>query len=173
MLTAMTTQTLKNYVWKTQWVIVFSLIILSSCTVFSDSQQWTTYHYENEIVFTLEYPTNWTTTNQEHHIVLFTPPDDDVRIEIVVYDPAETPPLPVHITYDTLRVVDSQLGPIPVLKRDPAAVTERYVAFVNINNHIAEFQLHASSDYDVIFDHMLATIRPTTSPKGNKNEKNK
>lgn len=163
----MEAQTLKKYAWKSQWVIVFSLTLLLSCTVFSDSQEWKTYHYNGEIVFTLEYPAEWTTTNQEHHIVLFTPPDDDdVRIEIVVYDPVETPPLPVHITYDTLRVVDSQLGPIPVLKRDPAAVTERYVAFVNISSHVAEFQLHATRDYDKIFDHMLVTTRPITSHEG-------
>lgn len=170
----METRTLKNYVRNSQWVIIFWLTILSSCTVFKDSQNWTTHHYDGEIAFTLEYPAKWTATNKEPHIVLFTPPDDDVvRIEIVVYDLAETPPLPVNITYDTLRVVDSQLGPIPVLKRDPAAITERYVAFININNHIAEFQLHAKRDYNEIFDHMLATTRPETSHKGDQDEKNK
>lgn len=165
-LTDMKTKALKKYAWKFQWFIGFSLTILSSCRDFSDSHEWTTYHYNGEIVFTLEYPEKWTTTYQEHHVVLFTPPDnDDVGIEIVVYNLDETPPLPVHTTYDTLRVVDSQLGPIPVLKRDPAATTERYVAFVNINSYVAEFQLHANSDYDEIFDHMLATIRSKTSPK--------
>lgn len=164
MLTALKSQTLKKFTWKSQWVIIFLLTILSSCTFFSDSQEWTTYRYDNDIVFTFEYPAQWTTTNQDHHIVLLTPPDNgDVRIEIVVYDPVETPPLPVYITYDTLRVVDSQLGPIPVLKRDPAAVTERYVAFVDINSHIAEFRLHAKNDYNEIFDHTLATTRPITS----------
>ncbi|WP_340102450.1 hypothetical protein [Rhodohalobacter sp. 8-1] len=160
----METQTLNKYIWKAQWGIVFSLTLLSSCTVSSDSQEWNTYRYDGEIVFTLEYPAQWTTTQKEQHVVLFTPPDNgDVIIEIVVYDPVETPPLPVHITYDTLRVVDSRLGPISVLKRDPAAVTERYVAFIDINSHIAEFRLYAKSDYDEIFDHMLATTRPITS----------
>lgn len=171
MLTAMKAQTLKKYVWKAQWVIVISMTILATCTVFSDKQEWTTYQYDGEIVFTLEYPATWTTTNQEHHIVLFTPPDDgDARIENIVYDPVETPPLPVHITYDTLRVFDSHFGPIPIMKRDPAAVTEQYAAMARINSHIAEFRLHAKGDYDEIFDHMLVTARPITSREGDQNE---
>lgn len=172
MLTAADSQMLKNHSWKFIWGIILSLTTFTACTVFSGSQKWKTYYYDGYVAFSLEYPAKWTTAQKERHVVLFSSPDDDVRIEIVVYDLAETPPLPVDITYDTLRVVNSRPGPVPVLKRDPAAVTERYVAFLNTKSHIAEFQLHAISDYDEIFDHMLATTRPITSHTGNQNEKN-
>jgi hypothetical protein len=152
-------------------LIISALAVFSTCAVPGNSQEWATYRYDGEVTFMLEYPATWTTL-RERGTVRFMPPEDDVaRIEIVVYDPEATPPLAVHVTYDTLRVVDSIRGPIPVMKRDPAAVTEQYVAMVRINSHVAEFRLHAEHEYDVVFDHMLiTTTNHITSPSGGRHE---
>lgn len=144
-----------------RWLLFILLptAAFSMCTIFPKSQDWETFQYDGEIIFTLEYPATWTAI-RDRNTVTFTPRDAErVRIEIVIYDPTETPPLAVHVTYDTLRVVETPHGLVPVMNRDPAAATERYIAMIRLNSHVAEFRLHAEYDYDAVFDHMLGSMK--------------
>lgn len=144
-------------------VIIILLAEMHACVKSGDDPEWTSYLYVGDVSFTLDYPATWY-AEQERRTVRFRPPgNDDARIDLVIIDPEVSPPLPVHVTYDTLRVVEHPDGPIPVLKRDPAAVTERYFAFLGMNNHIVEMRLLSRSNYDLVFDHMLATMIPVKS----------
>lgn len=144
-------------------VIIILLAEMSACVKSGDDPEWASYLYVGDVSFTLDYPATWN-VEKERGTVRFQPPgNDDVRIDLVIIDPEVSPPLPVHITYDTLRVVEHPDGPIPVLKRDPAAVTERYFALLGMNNHIVEMRLHSRSNYDLVFDHMLVTMIPVKS----------
>ncbi|MCA1802088.1 MAG: hypothetical protein LC662_06480 [Rhodothermaceae bacterium] len=144
-------------------VIIILLAEMSACVKSGNDPEWTSYLYAGDVSFTLDYPATWN-VEQERETVRFQPPgNDDVRIDLVIIDPELSPPLPVHITYDTLRVVEHPDGPIPVLKRDSAAITERYFALMGINNHIVEMRLYSWSNYDLVFDHMLVTMIPVNS----------
>jgi hypothetical protein len=123
-----------------------------------------TFVFEGDVSFSIEYPADWSVTRSADVVHFMAEPDQPPTLELVVYDPALAPPLAVHVTYDTLRVVESPHGSIPVMARDPSAVTERYVAFIRFDSHVAEFRLYAEREYDAVFDHMLVTANRINSP---------
>lgn len=138
--------------------------LAATCNTDALTDDFQTFVFEGGVSFTVEYPANWRATRSAD-VVRFTAEEDERRaIELVVYDPNVTPPLAVNVTYDTLRVVDTPQGPIPVMARDPSAVTERYVAFVRLDSHVAEFRSYSEREHDAVFDHMLVTTSPIKSP---------
>jgi hypothetical protein len=133
---------------------------LSTCARMQDSSNLDTFRFDGEIAFSLEYPASWTAV-QRGNTARFSPPEPySGYIDLVVYNPDVTPPLAVHVTFDTLRVVHGRIGPVPVMQRDPAAVIERSVAFIAIERHVVEVRLMAEREYDAVFDHMLVTLTP-------------
>lgn len=163
--------TKKKYMMLQLPLVLFLCTAVFSCKGILQNDDWTTFVFDEQVTFSFEYPSSWTTTTPAPTTVRLTPPDnDDMRIELVVYDPEETPPLAVDVTYDTLRVVDAHPEPIPVLRRDPSAATERYFARVGINSHVVEFRLFAEENYNEVFDQMLITTKPNNTMNGEHNE---
>ena len=80
----------------------------------------------------------------------------------MLVNPTETPPLGVDVTYTTLRLVTTGGREIPVQKRDPAPVTERFIAVVSEGDWQAEFRCHLNATYDATFDHMVGSFSITT-----------
>jgi hypothetical protein len=132
----------------------------SACGRTAGRTEWKTYRYEGEVSFTVAYPASWSAARLGNVVRFTSPGAGSGHIELVVYNPDVTPPLAVNVTYDTLRVVQGRSGPVPVMQRAPAAVTERSVALVSIERHVVEVRLMAEREYDAVFDHMLVTLTP-------------
>ena len=62
-------------------------------TVKSESTKFVTYH-DPKIGFSLNYPSDWTeetiSSNQNQHIIMFLPPDQNCAISITVYTPQQS-----------------------------------------------------------------------------------
>jgi hypothetical protein len=144
--------------------LVFGIAgLAATCETVAPQNDFQTYVFEGDVSFSVEYPADWT-VSRSRNVVHFIEQENEPRVmELVVYDPSVTPPLAVYITYDTLRVVESPHGPIPVMARDPSAVTERYVAFIRFDSHVAEFRSYSEREYDAVFDHMLVTTNRINS----------
>lgn len=121
--------------------------------------KWTRYTRTiDELSYTVEYPDDWSVT--ESGPATFFKPSNVAKESITIVIISErTPPLPVSYTYTTLRTVRVEGETVPIRKREPAPMTERYVAQIAKDDFRVEFRCSLQSDYDAVFDHMLSTFR--------------
>jgi len=143
---------------------LFALLILSEfvgCAFFVGQSDWVVLTRRTEAyAYTLQHPESWS-IEEDHDTAVFRPPGSEIgdgNITLVVYNPTETPPLPVEITYTTIRIIRVGDREIRVQKRDPASVTERYVAIVSEGDWVAEFRCFLTPDADATFDHMVGSF---------------
>jgi hypothetical protein len=108
----------------------------------------------------VEYPSDWSVEENEN-VSLFKPPHARSKTEsiaIVVINYKKTPPLPIQLTYTTVRTVAVDDEEIAVRKRQPSAVTEKYFAEHKKGDYVAEFRFSLDRQHDAVFDHMLSTF---------------
>lgn len=133
---------------------------MQKVTQLQQISKWTRYTRTiDELSYTVEYPDDWSVT-ESGPATFFKPSNvDKESIAIVIVNSKRTPPLPVSYTYTTLRTVRVEGETVPIRKREPAPVTERYVAQIVKSDFRVEFRCSLPSEYDAVFDHMLATFR--------------
>jgi hypothetical protein len=141
------------------FVLCLPMVLATACASLQKESPFNVYTFSGPVSFTVEIPPDWEVTDDERSALFFPPVRGEGYIGMVVYNPLETPPLAVHVTYDTLRVLEAPIGRIAIMARDPASATERFMARVIMDNHVVEFQSHAEPVHDAVFDHMLASLQ--------------
>jgi hypothetical protein len=124
-----------------------------------------------EYVFRIEYPATWK-VEEEGVAIHFRPPEAHPKpggVTVVVFNEERTPPLPVSVTYTTVRVLEPEGRAIPVEHRDPSAATERYLVRLHHGRLTAEIRsvrgaANASTEvHESVFDRMALSF--SLSPK--------
>ena len=126
-----------------------------------ENTRWRVYtHKSRHFGYRVEYPSDWSVEESEN-VSFFKPPAAKTKSEsiaVVVINYKKTPPLPVHHTYETIRTVKVDAEEIPVRKRQPSPVTEKYFAERKKGGYVAELRFHLDRQHDAVFDRMLSTL---------------
>ena len=137
------------------------LFLLAGCAFFAGESEWVLLtHRADSYAFTLKHPGSWSVEG-DRNTTVFRPPGTEIgdgKIELVVFNPSKTPPLGVDVTYTTIRVVSAADREVLVQKRDPAPVTERYVAIVREGDWVVEFRCFLDAAADTTFDRMVGSF---------------
>lgn len=135
-----------------------------------EAEEWEVHTAQRPgFTYRIEYPAAWEV--EEGAATHFRAPTPlRGAVSVVVINEAETPPLPVDVTYSTVRLIELADRVIPVERRTPAAATERYVVRFRFPPYTVE--LRAVLDpteppdraYEAVFDRMATTLSFSPNP---------
>ncbi len=137
----------------------------------SDGWVWHTARH-SEFTYRVEYPVDWQ-IEKEAVATHFRAPEahsGSTGITVVVINELQTPPLPVFVTYTTVRVIEAEGRSIEVQQRDPSATTEQYLVRLQHGPFTTEFRFIGSAtdaldnNYKSVFDHMVLSYSLSPNP---------
>jgi len=154
-------------------VLITALPAFAGCVLTDPSERtsprgWAQYEVSRPgYEYTVEYPVGWTAEEGPTALRL-APPEETVPtrgIDVVVTDPSETPPPPVHYTYTPVRVIEADGRAIPVVRRDPAPATEAYLVRLQAGRYTIEVRFALDEVHAPVFDHVVLSFSLSPQPE--------